>query len=671
VILVCAAVSVLSAAPAAGQYRPDTLRYVVLTQGIKAGYLQVTRERLGELRVHFEFNDRGRGPNLEEVTEAGADYLPTRTVIEGNDYLKAPVKETYARVGSRGGWESSEERGSEILSGPFPFVYVPRDGTPEDLAVLARALLASPKQRVRLLPAGEAQIERVSGRTLQAGSSRKEVAQYAITGLGFSPTTIWLETNYTFFAQADGWSAVVREGWESVLPGLVAAQDSAGVARSATLARSLMSRPAGAIVFRGAAMFDAPEARLVPGTTVVVLGNRITAVGPDSTIAVPAGAKVIDARGKTLLPGLWDMHAHLGDVDGLLDIAAGVTSIRDLANDTDYLLAHRKAFDAGTAIGPRIVMAGFMDGPGPFHGPTKVLVSTPEEATRAIDTYADLGYEQIKIYSSIKPELVPVIAEHAHARGLRLSGHIPSGMIAAQAVREGFDEIQHTNMLFLNFLGDTLDTRTPQRFIAVGQHGLDLDIRSDSVRSFLALLKEYRTVVDPTLATFEGMFTGRPGRMSDGDARIAARMPAQVRRGMLGGGLPAPGELDSRYRASFAKMLEMVKALYDAGIPLVAGTDCPAGFCLHRELELYAQAGIPAPEVLRIATWGAATVTKRTDRLGAIRPGFLADVILVDGNPAADIGAIRRVSLVLKDGALIDPAAVYPTLGVLPWQEVP
>jgi imidazolonepropionase-like amidohydrolase len=146
---------------------------------------------------------------------------------------------------------------------------------------------------------------------------------------------------------------------------------------------------------------------------------------------------------------------------------------------------------------------------------------------------------------------------------------------------------------------------------------------------------------------------------------MAARLPAQLARGLRGGGLPATPELRERYRAAYANMLRMVKALYDNGIPIVAGTDCSAGFCLHRELELYSKAGIPNAEILRIATWVPAQVMKRSDRLGAVAPGKLADLILVDGDPLADITNIRRVSLVMKDGVLFDPAAVYRTLGVI------
>jgi imidazolonepropionase-like amidohydrolase len=369
-----------------------------------------------------------------------------------------------------------------------------------------------------------------------------------------------------------------------------------------------------------------------------------------------------------LLPGLFDMHTHVSDVDGLLHIAAGVTTVRDLANDTEQLLARRDRWDEMSAIGPRVIMAGFMDGPGPYAGPTKVLVDTPEEINDAVDEYARLGYEQIKIYSSIETELVPVIVERARSHGMRVSGHVPAFMNAEAAVTQGFDEIQHANMLFLNFLGDTLDTRTPLRFTAVAQHAVDLDLASDSVAAFTQLLKDRNVVVDPTVAIFEGMFGGRPGMIQPNAAPIADRLPPVVRRGYLGGGLPVPEGMDEQYRGAFDAMLRMVKVLYDADVTIVAGTDALAGFMLHRELEDYVRAGISPSEVLRIATYGAAQVANRADRLGRVAPGMLADLILVSGDPTADISDVRKVDLVMKDGVLLDPAEIYRAIGVRPWR---
>src|SRR5262249_37500200 len=154
------------------------------------------------------------------------------------------------------------------------------------------------------------------------------------------------------------------------------------------------------------------------------------------------------------------------------------------------------------------------------------------------------------------------------------------------------------NFLFLNFL-PVPDTRTPARFTEVAQHAAELDLSSEKVRAFLGLLKERNVAVDPTVNVFEGMFLGRPGVMGPGHAAVADRLPPQVRRNAsAGGGLPVPPGMDGRYRDSERALLAMVKALYDNGITIEAGTDALCGFSLHHELELYAEAGIPAPKVL-------------------------------------------------------------------------
>src|SRR6267378_3273694 len=623
--------------------RADTIRYAIILSGNRAGSEVAIREPDGTLHFFQEYNDRGRGPKLESRFTLTAGGMPRTLSITGNDYLKVPVEERFTLRGDSAEWSSSAERGSRHLVAPA--FYVSIYGPSSADFMLAQAAATAANGEIPLLPEGRARVKKLGARTVTAGGRSAHITHYQIEGLGFAPYDFWLGEDGRYFAFVGGaWYRVIREGWESIGDELAAVQDSMEQQRDAALARSIGEHPGGAVVFRHASVFDAPNARLLRDETVVV-------------------------RGKTLLPGLWDMHTHLGALDGRLHIAAGVTSVRDMANDIDQLRRLRLAWDSGSTIGPRVMMAGFMDGPGPYQGPTKVLVSTADSALAWVDRYKALGYEQIKIYSSMDTALVPVIAQRAHALGLRVSGHIPVHMTAARAVREGYDEIQHMNMLFLNFLGDTLETRTPMRFIAVGRYGPDLDLESDSVRAFLRLLKEHKTVIDPTLATFEAMFTVLPGTMDEGSKRIESRVPAQVRRGFLTGGLAQNDSERTRYRAAYAKMLAFVRKLYDFGIPIVAGTDDLAGFALHRELELYSQAGIPNADVLRIATWGGATVMKRTDRLGAIRPGYLADLVLVDGDPVADIANIRHTDLVMKDGVIYDPAAIYRSLGVLPWRE--
>ncbi len=656
------ALTLLTQSIAAQSPANDTLRYTFLTSSRPAGVMKVWIGSDGARHTFFEFNDRGRGPKLTQRLILGANGLPTRIEIAGNDYYKAPVEERFTVEGGTATWRNPNEQGSAPARGAFYSAFY---GTPEDGAVLARALLAAPKRTLKILPVGEARIEKVGDLAVSASGRTRTVTHYAITGMGFGPWRLWLDERGDFFASGATWSMTIREGWESAQPALVEAQDAQDTRLAQAQAKTLARTPSGPLVFRNATMFDAERATMVPRTTVVVTGNRITAVGPDESVAIPAGAEVIDAAGKTLLPGMWDMHVHISDDDGLFQIAAGVTTVRDLANDTDELLARRKKFDDGTLIGPRVVLAGFMDGPGPFAGPTKVLVSTPQEVRAAVDNYATLGYQQIKMYSSIKPELVPVIIEAAHAKGMLVSGHIPAHMTAEQAVRAGFDEIQHANMLFLNFLGDTLDTRTPVRFTAVARHGASLDLASDSVRRFISLLRERNIVVDPTVTVFERQFTARKGAIDPGLAAIGDRLPPQVRRRFLGGGLPVPEGMDQRYKDSFAAMLRFVKALYDAGVTIVPGTDAFAGFAYHRELELYAQAGIPANEVLRIATLVPARMMKRDSELGSIAPGKLADLVLIDGNPAERISDVRKTALVVKNGVVYEPDALYRAVGVV------
>ncbi len=642
----------------------DTVRYVAVSAGRETGEKRVWRDADGTLHTRMEYNDRGRGPRMHTRIRLDERGLPVLIEAEGVNYYKAPVRERFEVRDGRAVWENSADRGDRAVSGPA--WYATTNASLES-SLLPAALLAAPDRTLPLLPEGRLRIEPGVELRVSAGGRTQTVRQYLVQGFGFAPESLWLDENGGFFAEGGDWLAFVREGWQGVLPELFRADQAAEAAWGARMGSTLAHRPAGAVVFRNANLFDAETGRSRPGTTVVVSGNRIQAVGPDGSVAVPAGAQVIDAAGKALLPGLFDMHVHLGLTDGPMHLAAGVTSVRDLANDTTVFPQVAAEWNAGTKVGPRVVvMAGFIDGSGPFAGPTGLRADTEEQARAHVAWYADHGYTHIKVYSSLKPELVPVIAQAAHARGMKLSGHIPEGMTAAQAVRAGFDEIQHVNMVFLNFLSDTLDTRTPQRFSGPAQHALELDLQSDSVRAFVALLRERGTVLDPTLNAFERMFTARAGELDPVLAPIANRLPPTIQRGLRAGGLPVPEGMDGRYRESFRAFLAMTALLHRAGVPIVPGTDAMAGFALHHELELYEQAGIPANEVMQIATMGAARVAGRAADLGSITPGKLADLVLVDGDPAARVADIRNVELVMKDGVFYRPDELNRAIGISP-----
>ncbi len=637
-------------------------RFSVLMAGSPAGKaVQITHPD-GTTDLEYSFNDRGRGPEIHGHYRFDARGFPTAIDLTGLDYFKAPVDEHFAFADGEARWKSTSEQG-QAAGQAF---YVTINGAPSELAWLVQALEKAPNRTVKLLPSGEAHLERGVETKLKARGQTVAVTQFLITGLDFVPTSIWLDAKNQFFATPDAWLSLIREGWESSTDELIKLQDAASDARYRALAQRLAKHPK-AIVIRHARLFDSVTATAREGQTVWIAGDRIQAVRPDAEFAGAPGAEVIDATSQTLLPGLWDMHAHVQPSYGILNVASGVTSVRDMGNDIDVLAHLRKQWESGETIGPNIFMAGFIDGRGPYQAPTKVFADTTDEAHAAIDRYASLGYRQIKVYSSLKTELVAPIAVMAHAKGMRLSGHVPNGMTAEQFVRAGADEIQHMNFIFLNFMADkAVDTRTPARFTVVGENAAALDQNSAAVTAFIRLLLDHKTVVDPTLGIFESDFTDRPGQISAGWAPILSRLPAQIQRAAKVGGLPAPGVKDQLYKDSYAALLRMTKRLYDSGVPLVAGTDNVEGLMLHRELELWVQAGIPPEKVLQIATLGAAKIVKADGELGSIEPGKRADLVLVSGDPLRNISDIRRCTLVIRNGAEFRSADLYAALGIRP-----
>jgi hypothetical protein len=405
---------------------------------------------------------------------------------------------------------------------------------------------------------------------------------------------------------------------------------------------------------------------------VLIRGERIVRIAPDTDLKPSANAEIIDAHGRFLMPGLWDNHQHFSDNDGALDLANGVTSARDMANDTDTFLQRVERFDNGSELGPSVLKAGIVDGTGEFAGPTKMRVDTAEQAIQDIDWYADHGYAQLKIYSSIKPELVPVMADHAHARGMRVSGHVPAFMSARQFVEGGADEIQHLNFIILNFLfPEVQETRNRDRFIKVAEHARDFPPEKPEVGEFIQFLKQRHTVLDPTISIFEALFCGNPSAITPGLEQIVPRFPPQVRRAMLSGALDVPKDKEAAYREAFPAMLRLLKAIHDAGVTIIPGTDALAGYTLHHELELYVQAGIAPAEVLRMATWTPALVMGVDKDRGVIAPGKLADMILVDGDPTKNIRDSNNITTVIKGGKVYDPAAIEEALGIMPRETHP
>ena len=644
---------------------PRVARRSVVILSRKSGTSVTTFLPDGSIEFSYEHLENGRGPKVSGRGRLNEAQRFTSFEAKGKRTMGNPIDERFAVEGGVARWTSPDEKGETTL-GASAF-YVPNVPGPEFVGILRDALERA-GGRLPLLPAGEARLERAGTATVRAGGREKKLVLWAITGLEFTPVRLWTEEDGGFFASVDNWYSCIAEGWEDAIETLVAIQNQFDAARDSELAKKLAKRPpAQGLAVTHARVLDVERKRWLVDHTVVVVGDRITEVAPSKTARVPKDALVIDAAGKALLPGLWDMHAHLGAADGMLNIASGVSTVRDLGNDPDRLDDFKKRFDEGSAIGPRVLRSGFIEGRGEKAAGAKVTAETEDEAKAAVEFFAKRGYEGIKIYNSMKPELVPVLARLAHERNMRVSGHVPMHMLAADAVRAGYDEIQHVNMLFLNFFADkNTDTRTPLRFSLVADNAANFDLGSKPVKDFFKLLIERKTVVDPTVGVFESLFVARPGKVPPSFAPLVERLPVQVQRWFTSGGLVVPEGKDQDYVRAFDKALMMVKALYDAKIPIVAGTDAVAGLFLHHELKSYARAGIPNGDVLLLATLGAARVMKRDKAEGSIARGKLADFFLVDGDPLADLAQLRKLTTVVRGGTLHDSAELYRAVGVRP-----
>jgi hypothetical protein len=287
--------------------------------------------------------------------------------------------------------------------------------------------------------------------------------------------------------------------------------------------------------------------------------------------------------------------------------------------------------------------------------------------------YADHGYTGLKLYNSIQPEWVKPLAAEAHRLGLHVHGHVPAFMTSEQAIRDGYDEISHVNQLLLSLvIGPKEDTRTPFRFTALGERVGGLDLRGEAFQRLLALLKARGTILDPTIETFEHLLLGRPGALPPSDASWIAHAPAPLQRARRVALLDVKPAQYPAYQAAWRKLLEVTRLLDAEGVRLVPGTDYGIpGLALHSELLTWAEAGIASPRILQIATLGAAQVLHRDAEEGTLAPGKLADLLLVDGDPTADLSAIRRVRLVMKGGAVYFPEEIHRAMGIEPFASRP
>lgn len=655
----------------------DSLDYLVWNHGRRAGEMQIVRTTGASedsVAVRYFHIDRQRGPRVEgfyglregrpvrgEVRSGGSQDAATD--ISGKPI---PLATTFFELhgSSVRTWTG---RDTTVTPAPVGAWYRPTTTTPFDDAALASWLLRQPQHQGDVVPTASARAEIAAETSLTVGGRSVKVQLVAITGIDLVPTLVWLDESGTLFASNASWFITVRRGAESVLPALRRLEMEWIERREAAVAAQFAPKSAAVIVIRNGDLFDSETGLLRPRTSVVITGDRITAVGPAESIKMPAGATIIDATGKTIIPGMWDMHTHAfpGSPDGMLQLAAGITTVRDMAADLDVATSQRDRADKGTLLGPRMLLAGFIEGPGKWAGPSGVLVNTEDEARAVVARYDSLGYRQIKLYNLVHPDLVPVIAAEAHARGMRLSGHIPRGMSMQAAVQTGYDEVQHAAFLFSNFFQDSLYYPRMRAYSQVASVvAPTFDVDAPEVTALIGFLRERGTVYDGTF----NIWQDRSVLLPDGTDAVFGPtidwLPPMLQREMRAGG-GGTSEAVARSQAAAANYRRMLKRLFDAGVTLVAGTDNLAGLSFHGELEIYERAGIPAPNVLQIATIVPARVMKEEKDYGSVAVGKVADLAIVAGRPSERIADLRKTELVVRAGRVYRSRELNAGVGVL------
>jgi imidazolonepropionase-like amidohydrolase len=414
-------------------------------------------------------------------------------------------------------------------------------------------------------------------------------------------------------------------------------------------------------------IYDAEARAFRKDMTVVVANGVIVAVGEAAAVDIPAGAEVIDGQGRTLVPGLWDNHLHLGDdSSGVLLLAQGITSVRDPGNRPEELMARKARIEEGKLLGPRIVPSLLIDGPGERSAQAAVVVKTQDEALAAVGRAKRNGFFGIKLYGSLNPAFVKPMAEEAHRLGLRVHGHVPAGMRPLEAVEAGYDEITHINFTMMQAMPDDVvaESNGEMRLMGPARHAAGVDLKSPTMRAYLDELGKRKIAIDPTLPVIETVFLGERGKLANAYAPFAGTLPPQVERQFKAGGFRPPKDLSrATMGKSFAKLQALVMELHRRGAPVLAGTD-GLGLELVRELELYVAAGMKPADALAAATIVPASTFGVAAETGSITVGKKAELALVSGDPAKRIGDLRNVELVMQGERLMKADELRAAIGI-------
>lgn len=646
---------------------PAKEAFTVIIGGTKVGHLNV--DRAGDtVAIDYDYKDNGRGPTIAETIVFNNDGFPVQWDIAGNTTFGNSIDEHYKLDGKNASWTDATGEGSATMEQPA--FYVNQSGSPYSLFMTARVLLNSKDQTLAALPAGQLKLTEMEALETKSDAGPLKLKTFALSGIDLDPTYFIMDENNQFFALISPRFVIIREGFESEEKGMRMLAEKYSAARYEDLQKRFAHTYDKNIRIRNVKIFNPKTLALTDLASVVVSGDKILSI--DAADA-PAGENEmeIDGAGGTLVAGLYDMHGHMGEDDALLNVVAGVTSVRDMGNNNEVLDSLVQKIKSGVLVGPHITRMGFIEGKSPFNSNNGILVESEEEALAAVQTYADKGFYGVKLYNSMNGEWAPAIVKKAHALNMPVMGHVPAFSTANDMLNAGFDELTHINQTMLGWvLEPGEDTRTLLRLTAL-QRLPDLDLNSAPVQKTLDLMVKNKVAMDPTLAIHELLLLSRNGETQARTLDYIDHMPASVQRDakMAMASIDDEKE-DKAYRGAYDKIVETLKLMKARGILIVPGTDLGGAFNLHRELELYQQIGYTPAELLKLGSYDMAQYLGQKDR-GAIEPGMLADFFLIPNDPTKDIKAIKTISMVSRGGVLYFPSEIYPEFGITPFVEKP
>jgi imidazolonepropionase-like amidohydrolase len=641
--------------------------FSVMISGTKVGHLKVNRNG-NSVNIDFDYKSNGRGPTIKESLILNPEGFPVQWDISGNTTFGNEIDEHYKIVGNNAEWIDATGKGEATINQPS--LYIDQSASPYSLFINAHVLLNSTEYSAPALPAGNLKLTAMETFKSISNSKSINLKSYAMTGAGLNPTYFVLDQSNSFFAFMTPRLIVIRSGFENEEDNLRQLAERYSASRYKNLQTKYAHTYKNNLRIRNIKIFDPKALALTEMASVLIGDGKIISI--DATDVKTKKHEVeIDGQGGTLVAGLYEMHGHIGVNAALLNVIAGVTSVRDMGNNNEVLGNLIDDIESGILAGPRITRLGMIEGKSPYNNNSGVLVENLDQALEAVQEYADKGFYGVKLYNSMNGDWAPTIIKKAHELNMHVTGHVPAFSNANSMLRAGYDELTHINQILLGWvLEPDEDTRTLLRLTAL-QRIPDLDLNSDAVNETLDLMVKNKTVLDPTLAIHEALLLGRNGATSAGRIDYIDHMPANVQRNAKVGWISIANEKeDKAYRLAYNKIIDTLKLMKERGIMMVPGTDLGGAFNLHRELELYQQLGYTPAELLKLGSYDMAQYLGHSDR-GSVEPGMLADFFLVPNDPTKDIKAIKTISMVSRGGVLYFPSEIYPEFGIKPFVKKP